>query len=96
MKGEDASMVDYTLIRARRRTAAIQIQKDGQVVVRAEAGGKHSCYRADLGQRIDAAYFDQTNLPVPEELDEWGSWQLVGFNGDIYCLPPDNSRQFFP
>ena len=28
-------MVDYTLIRARRRTAAIQIQKDGQVVVRA-------------------------------------------------------------
>ena len=29
MKGEDASMVDYTLIRARRRTAAIQIQKDG-------------------------------------------------------------------
>ena len=35
MKGEDASMVDYTLIRARRRTAAIQIQKDGQVVVRA-------------------------------------------------------------
>lgn len=35
MKGKDASMVDYTLIRARRRTAAIQIQKDGQVVVRA-------------------------------------------------------------
>ena len=28
-------MADYTLIRARRRTAAIQIQKDGQVVVRA-------------------------------------------------------------
>ena len=59
----------------------------GQVVVRAEAGGKHSCYRADLGQRIDAAYFDQTNLPVPDELSNWGAWQLVGFAGDVYCLP---------
>ena len=61
--------------------------KGGQVVVRAEAGGKHSCYRADLGQRIDAAYFDQTNLPVPDELSNWGAWQLVGFAGDVYCLP---------
>ena len=59
----------------------------GQTVVRVEASGKLASHRADLGERVDATYYDQTNLPVPEELDDWGSWQLVGFNGDIYCLP---------
>lgn len=59
----------------------------GQTVVRVEAGGKLASHRADLDARVDATYYDQTDLPVPEELASWGSWQLVGFNGDIYCLP---------
>ena len=59
----------------------------GQVVVRAEANGKRSEQLADLGERADAAYYDQTGLPVPEELDEWGAWQLVGYDGSVYCLP---------
>ncbi|WP_162610973.1 S8 family serine peptidase [Gordonibacter sp. An230] len=59
----------------------------GQTVVRVEANGKLTSHRADLGARADATYYDQTNLPVPEELTQWGSWQLVGFDGDIYCLP---------
>ena len=72
--------------------ACLTVQKPegfagGQTVVRVEASGKLASHRADLGERVDATYYDQTNLPVPEELDEWGSWQLVGFNGDIYCLP---------
>lgn len=59
----------------------------GQVVVEVQEKGKTAKHRADLGQRTDALYYDQANLPVPEELNDWGSWQLVGFNGDIYCLP---------
>ena len=59
----------------------------GQTVVRVEANGKLASHRADLGECVNAIYYDQTNLPVPEELASWGSWQLVGFNGDIYCLP---------
>ena len=59
----------------------------GQVVVRAEANGKHSKQLADFGERTDTVYYDQTGLPVPEGLDERGAWQLVGYNGLVYCLP---------
>lgn len=59
----------------------------GQVTVRVTEGGKQSNQRADLGQSTSATYYDQTSLPVPAELSEWGAWQLVGFNGDLYYLP---------
>lgn len=59
----------------------------GQVTVRVTEGDKQSNQRADLGQSTSATYYDQTSLPVPAELSEWGAWQLVGFNGDLYCLP---------
>lgn len=59
----------------------------GQVTVRVAEGDKQSNQRADLGQSTSATYYDQTSLPVPAELSEWGAWQLVGFNGDVYCLP---------
>lgn len=59
----------------------------GQVTVRVTEGGKQSNQRADLGKSTSATYYDQTSLPVPAELSEWGAWQLVGFNGDLYCLP---------
>ena len=59
----------------------------GQVTVLVTEDGKQSNQRADLGQSTSATYYDQTSLPVPAELSEWGAWQLVGFNGDLYCLP---------
>ena len=59
----------------------------GQTVVQVKANGKQANQRADLGKRADTAYYDQTSLPVPDELGTWGSWQLVGFNGDVCCLP---------
>ncbi len=59
----------------------------GQTVVQVKSNGKQANQRVDLGKRVDVAYYDQTNLPVPDELSMWGSWQLVGFNGDVYCLP---------
>ena len=59
----------------------------GQVTVRVTEGDKQSNQRADLGQSTSATYYDQTSLPVPAELSEWGAWQLVGFAGDLYCLP---------
>lgn len=59
----------------------------GQVTVLVTEDGKQSNQRADLGQSTRATYYDQTSLPVPAELSEWGAWQLVGFNGDLYCLP---------
>ena len=59
----------------------------GQVTVRVTEDGKQSNQRADLGQSTSATCYDQTSLPVPAELSEWGAWQLVGFNGDLYCLP---------
>lgn len=59
----------------------------GQAVVRVEANGKQANHRVDLGKRVETTYYDQTDLPVPDELNTWGAWQLVGFNGDVYCLP---------
>ena len=59
----------------------------GQAVVRVDEGGKHSCQSADLGESTSARYYDQTDLPVPAELGEWGAWQLVGYAGEIFCLP---------
>lgn len=59
----------------------------GQVTVLVTEDGKQSNQRADLGQSTSATYYDQTSLPVPAELSEWGAWELVGFNGDLYCLP---------
>lgn len=59
----------------------------GQVVVRVSEGGKQSNQMADLGLAADADYYEQVDLPVPDELNDWGAWQLVGYAGDIFCLP---------
>lgn len=40
------------------------------------------------------AYCDEMNLPVPEELNDWGGWQLVGFAGDVYALPQENEMNY--
>lgn len=66
----------------------------GQVVICVQSNiasndgaAKASHYRATLGERVDAAYYDEKDLPLPSEIDAWGSWQLVGFAGDVYCMP---------
>ena len=46
------------------------------------------------GAGSQAAYYDEMNLPVPEELDDWGGWQLVGFAGDVYALPQENEMNY--
>lgn len=39
-------------------------------------------------------YYDEMNLPVPDELDDWGGWQLIGFAGDVYALPQENEMNY--
>lgn len=58
----------------------------GQAAVRVDQNGKHATHLATLGERWDTAYYDQTNLPLPDDFDSWTTWQLVGFNGDLFCL----------
>ncbi len=60
---------------------------DGQVTVRVSEGGKESRQSADLGRAAGASYYEQMDLFAPEELTQWSYWQLVGFAGDLYCLP---------
>ena len=59
----------------------------GQVTVRVSEDGKESRQSADLGRAAGASYYEQMDLPVPEELTQWSYWQLVGFAGDLCCLP---------
>lgn len=46
------------------------------------------------GAGSQIAYYDEMNLPVPAELDDWGGWQLVGFAGDVYALPQENEMNY--
>lgn len=46
------------------------------------------------GAGSQVAYYDEMNLPVPEELDDWGGWQLVGFAGDVYALSQENEMNY--
>lgn len=41
-----------------------------------------------------ATYYDEMNLPVPDGLDDWGGWQLIGFAGDVYALPQENEMNY--
>lgn len=41
-----------------------------------------------------ATYYDEMDLPVPDELDDWGGWQLIGFAGDVYALPQENEMNY--
>lgn len=45
---------------------------------------------ASAGSSEQGTLYEQTNLPVPEQMQMWDSWQLVGFAGDIYALPQAN------
>lgn len=87
MSAQVTSWVDLGDGKAELTVAKPDAFAGGQVTVLVTEDGKQSNQRADLGQSTSATYYDQTSLPVPAELSEWGAWQLVGFNGDLYCLP---------
>lgn len=60
-----------------------------EVVVTA-ADGAQGRFFAAIDPASDgegAALYDQADLPVPANLQDWGAWQLVGFAGDVYALP---------
>lgn len=87
MSAQVTSWVDLGDGKAELTVVKPDVFAGGQVTVLVTEDGKQSNQRADLGQSTSATYYDQTSLPVPAELSEWGAWQLVGFNGDLYCLP---------
>ncbi len=60
----------------------------GRVLVQFEA------IEQEGGAGSHATYYDETNLLVPSELDDWGGWQLVGFAGDVYALPQENEMSY--
>lgn len=41
----------------------------------------------DFGTYAALDYYEQTDLPIPSEIDSWSDWQLVGFEGDVYAFP---------
>lgn len=49
------------------------------------ASGRGRLY-VDFGEQAGLEYFENA-LEVPEELQQWSDWQLVGFAGDVYALP---------
>ena len=56
----------------------------------------------DFGTYETLTYYDEADLPIPAELQEWSDWQLVGFAGDVYALPHETynnvlsaSHEFF-
>lgn len=71
----------------------------GEAWVEITAGGARGRMLVEFGriaqsgqeQGAGEVFYDQANLPVPEELDDWGGWQLVGFAGSVYALPRENA-----
>ena len=60
----------------------------GEVEVTAtRPDGAHGRFFAALGNSVADTLYDQVNLPLPEGIEQWPGWKLVGFNGDLYCLP---------
>lgn len=46
----------------------------------------------DFGTYAALDYYEQTDLPVPSEIDSWSDWQLVGFEGDVYAFPHETAN----
>lgn len=51
------------------------------------AGRFFAVLAASEGATPTTKPFDETGLPVLDELATWGAWQLAGYNGDVYALP---------
>ena len=47
---------------------------------------------ADFGTYAALSYYEQADLPIPSEIDSWGDWQLVGFEGDVYAFPRESAN----
>lgn len=46
----------------------------------------------DFGTYAALDYYEQTDLPIPSEIDSWSDWQLVGFEGDVYAFPHETAN----
>lgn len=70
----------------------------GEAWIELWAAGKRGRLLVDFGQVVQGGQEggsqptgeEYANLPVPEELEDWGNWQLVGFAGAVYALPRAN------
>lgn len=49
--------------------------------------GRMTAEFATEGPSAQSGLYERTDLPVPDQMLSWDSWQLVGFAGDIYALP---------
>lgn len=52
--------------------------------------GRMTAEFASAGSSAQSGLYEQTDLPVPDQMLGWDSWQLVGFAGSIYALPQAN------
>ena len=61
-----------------------------QIVVKND--GKEGQDSFELGARTDVVYYDQTNLPLPQDeaFYNMDGGQLVGYDGSLYYLPASN------
>lgn len=65
----------------------------GPTDVAVSTNGRAGRLFTTLGIKQTAVHYDQTNLPLFEEIQEWGLWHLVGFDGSLYCLPQFSSSE---
>lgn len=55
------------------------------------ASGKSGRLFALLGNSTEADLYDETDLPLPTDIADWGRWRLVGYAGDVYLMPQDDT-----
>lgn len=60
---------------------------NAEVQVINSINGKSGRSFSVISKSRETPYYDQVELPIFEGAENWGAWSLVGFNGDIYCLP---------
>lgn len=60
----------------------------GQTMVSvAQANGREGHDLFEVGRATDVTYFDNANLPLPQEIEGCADWQLCGFGAYVYCVP---------
>lgn len=62
----------------------------GEAWVVLQSGSKRGRLYVDFGECAGLSYY-QENLSIPDELNDWADWQLVGFAGDLYVLPREDA-----
>lgn len=58
-----------------------------EVKVINQGNGQSGRKNANLANSSALTYYEQTDLPTFPALNDWDGWQLVGYNGFLFCLP---------